>query len=290
MNTKIFIVYHKPHNLISSSIYTPICVGDKKDSFPLNVFRDDKGDNIADKNNQYNELTAIYWVYKHLDEFKDTEYIGFAHYRRLFCFNDFSHTVFVQKKINYNLIEINEERINEYFKQYDLLIPYPNYRTSVYKQYVHNHGKHDIIALLKIIKRDYPEYYSSATKYFHNYKNNLYNIFIMKRDDFISYCNLMFSLCDTFIKETSYRDRLFLSERITGIFIQHMYDTGKNALHLPLLLINEKNFVNSFRQVAYNFKTKKNYSFSYKLKPLWLYFMPRKIEEKLRRKKHAKAL
>ena len=56
----------------------PICVGPNKDSFPKNIQRDDTGDNIANRNNQYSELTALYWAWKNLN----ADYIGIVHYRR----------------------------------------------------------------------------------------------------------------------------------------------------------------------------------------------------------------
>ena len=69
--TKIFVIYHLNETPIVSDVYQPICVGPNKDAFPSSFLRDDKGDNIADKNSYYNEMTAVYWVYKHIDEFKD---------------------------------------------------------------------------------------------------------------------------------------------------------------------------------------------------------------------------
>ena len=84
--TKIFVIYHRPETTIYSDVYQPICVGDNKDDFDKFYLRDDVGDNIAEKNYIFNELTAIYWVYKHIDEFKDYDHFGFCHYRRFFAF------------------------------------------------------------------------------------------------------------------------------------------------------------------------------------------------------------
>ena len=90
MNAKIFVVCHDPKQIderIFQYPYVPICVGAKKDEFSPRFLRDDRGDNIADKNDVYNEMTAVYSVYKHIDEFENTDLIGFVHYRRFFAFS-----------------------------------------------------------------------------------------------------------------------------------------------------------------------------------------------------------
>ena len=91
MNEKIFVICHDPDKIderLFSSPYVPICVGNRKDEFPAYFLRDDEGDNIAYKNGVFNEMTAIYWVYKHLSELGNPDVVGFVHYRRFFAFSD----------------------------------------------------------------------------------------------------------------------------------------------------------------------------------------------------------
>ena len=54
---------------------TPVRVGD---------FQDNTGDNISEKNRQYCELTALYWIWKN----QTADYYGLEHYRRAFTLND----------------------------------------------------------------------------------------------------------------------------------------------------------------------------------------------------------
>lgn len=44
--------------------------------------RDDVGENISDKNGLVNEITAVYWMWKHYAEIGDPDFVGLMHYRR----------------------------------------------------------------------------------------------------------------------------------------------------------------------------------------------------------------
>ena len=56
---KIYIVTHKKFQVPNNSIYEPIQVGKKRTNIDLKITSDDTRDNIADKNANYCELTAL---------------------------------------------------------------------------------------------------------------------------------------------------------------------------------------------------------------------------------------
>ena len=57
--------------------------GTPESGTPPDILRDDAGDTIAERNPEYSEMTAIYWIWKNVS---DLDAVGFCHYRRLFDF------------------------------------------------------------------------------------------------------------------------------------------------------------------------------------------------------------
>ncbi len=78
---KIFVAHHKPWYIYEDDVYVPIQVWKKKSKIDLWILWDDTGDNISEKNDNYAELTAQYWVWKNYD-LRDVDYVWFCHYRR----------------------------------------------------------------------------------------------------------------------------------------------------------------------------------------------------------------
>ena len=83
---RIFVTTHKEVDKPKSDILQPVQVGPKNTRFPW-AFQDDEGENIADKNPMYCELTTQYWAWKNVD----ADYYGFCHYRRYFDFSGVEH-------------------------------------------------------------------------------------------------------------------------------------------------------------------------------------------------------
>lgn len=282
--TNIFVISHQPGKALDSEVYKSIAVGPKKDQFSREFLRDDIGDNIAEKNSFYNEMTAIYWVYKHVNEFKDVDHFGFAHYRRLFCFEG-KKNAYVKKDIVESLISVSNDRLDSIFKDHDFIIPRPSHYKSVQDHFEKSHNKEDLTKLLDVIDRVAPEYYEIAVDYLNQKNEYLYNMFVFSKEDFIKYGDFIFKVLDEFTKDFDESKRLYVSERLTGIFVHFLINSGKKPLILPILHVRSKSLKAARKQVKQNFKENADRGFIYKIKPLILCLLPRHLEQWYRRRK-----
>ena len=168
MDTQIYIVGHKPidYGYWNNQLYTPIQVG-FADKFT--ELRDNTGDNIAEWNDLFAELTAHYWIAHNVDDYKN---IGVCQYRRRFEFHE---------DFDFNAI----------LKEHYAIAPRPlKLGCTVRQQYEACHCKRDLDEVEKIVKDIYPEY-ADAWDRIINSGNTLFyaNSFIMKAEDFKEYVN-----------------------------------------------------------------------------------------------------
>ncbi len=239
MNCKIYVAYHIPGAYLKSEIYRPVCVGDKKDSFPAGFIRDDEGDNIAAQNDKYNELTALYRVWK--DENLHADYIGLAHYRRYLGPGlSETHYLYRTPERAFRKVRKTEKYWRGLSADVDLVAPYPAHYHSVREYYGWAHDKKDIDLILTLIGTYYPEYLSCAKKYFDGSENYLCNLTVMKKELFLRYAAWLFDLLGKFLSVKANADRLYISERLTGIFIKKMEEESKKILFAPIISLEPK--------------------------------------------------
>lgn len=183
MNIKILVATHKTYWMPEDEIYYPIQVGCAINGNNLGYARDDSGDNISSKNKNYCELTGLYWAWKNLD----ADYIGLAHYRRHFT---------VRKGSDKQSLPITSTELEALLKNNDVILPRKRYyyiETS-YSQYIHAHHQEDLDTTESIIKELYPDYLDSYKKVMGMTKAHRFNMFIMKKDIFDSYCEWLFNI------------------------------------------------------------------------------------------------
>ncbi len=293
MNAKIFVICHDPDKIderLFSSPYVPICVGNRKDEFPSYFLRDDKGDNIADKNSVFNEMTAIYWVYKHLIELGNPDVVGFVHYRRFLAFSDGAKIYNERSRFSdkfFDEINIADGRLDEMFAKYDFISPLPAYRQSVEDNFKKAHGD-DLTIASEIIDEKYPDLVRAKNCYFAGDKAYFFNMFVFEKSTFERYCETIFPILFEIEKRTPNRnDRMFVSERLTGVFITLLESEGKKGLFLPVTCVIEKgSFGAAVKKTKENFG--KKMSFAYCVKPLVEWFTPRCVLLKYRQRKYDK--
>lgn len=182
---------------------------------------DDRGFNISDKNRQFCELTALYWIWKNAKE----DIVGLEHYRRHFILPDNWHNKMVSEKI-------------------DVILPTPLYvAPSLAQNYKNRHIADDWDFMMKELSLLYPEDYKGAKDFF---DTNLYspcNMFIMKKEILNDLCSWMFPIIFACAehggeREDAYQNRYpgFLSERLMTFYFEKNRDKYR-------VLYADKNFL-----------------------------------------------
>lgn len=226
MNLDIFIGTQKTFEpKVSNEVYK-IVVGNHEieNNSNLELIKCKHEDVLDDR--FFSEIYMLDYLSKNYD-LKD--YVGFCHNRRYFDFFD----------------DIPD--IDELFKEYDCIIACPiSNKVNNKSQYMSCHNIEDLYIVGGILADWYPEYVA-AYKVMMNSKILVpYNMFIMKREDFLEYIKFVKSVLDYYIKivganisdriennkkrylktnypnndaEYQYRIGGYLSERLTNVFI-----------------------------------------------------------------------
>ena len=167
---------------------------------------DNEGESISDRNNQFSELTALYWIWKNAKK----DIVGLEHWRRRFLLpGDWENRMW-------------EEEI-------DVILPVP---LCVMPSLEENYKSRHVAAIwdrtMEIIESIHPEDHDSVLKYFK--ENNLYspcNMIIAKRNIISEYCEWLFSVLiklndEIGSLEDSYQNRYpgFISERLLNYYFE----------------------------------------------------------------------
>ena len=179
-----------------------------ENSLPLlskNALRDNEGENISEKNKQFCELTALYWIWKHARE----DILGLVHYRRHFLFPK-----------NWKECMLSN--------QVDVILPVPLYvAPTVEVNFKNRHDPSDWEFMMQYLKDNFPENYQATCGFF---KGNIYspcNMFVMRREVLDALCGWLFPVLFKVAehggeKDNSYLNRYpgFISERLISLYFE----------------------------------------------------------------------
>ena len=195
MRTRIVVATHRKYPLLKDDRYLPLFVGAEFSDLDLPYQRDDQGDNISNKNLYYSELTGLYWAYKNLK----ADYIGLCHYHRYFDLD------------------------NVVIEDYDIILPKKRkyYIETIYNQFKHAHGSEGLDAAREIIDKDHHEYLEQFDIHMQKTSEHNCNMFIMKYDIFVNYCEFLFDTLFKIEEKLGNVDRLYgyISERLLDVYI-----------------------------------------------------------------------
>ncbi len=188
-----------------SSFQTEIQVGAALTKERICGLTDDTGENISERNRQFCELTALYWIWKNAGQ----DIVGLEHYRRHFL-----------------LQEDWYQRMRD--NHVDVILPTPLYvAPSLAQNYRDRHVAADWDFMMDYLKRIYPGDFKEAVSFF---DANLYspcNMFIMKKEILDELCTWLFPIlfvCAEHGRERDdpYQNRYpgFLAERLMTFFFE----------------------------------------------------------------------
>ena len=186
-----------------------------KEKYRLNIIYANDG-KLYKMNRAYSEMSKLYYIYELYKTGKmSSKYIGLNHYRRYFNFTD------------------NIPNLNKIFQNYDVILNEPylleeNLRDQFCKY--HNCKKYDeIIDIIKDIK---PEYYKTAQIISKQKKIYCCNLFIMKKYDFLKFCEFMYDILFEFDKRNNYSsddDLLNYSKKLYHNTSEQLYQARLEA-------------------------------------------------------------
>lgn len=183
---KILVATHKKYWMPDDDIYIPIQVG-KDINYDLGYIGDNTGNNISKKNQNYCELTAMFWAWQNLK----ADYIGLVHYRRYFT----NHKRIIStKKKKLNILK--EHDFEKILNSTDVIVPNKRryYIETIRSHYNHAHYEKDLNETEKIIKELYPKYEKAFSAVMNRTWAHMFNMFVMKKIYFDKYCAWLFSI------------------------------------------------------------------------------------------------
>ena len=244
---KYYVVTHKDIDSFIKDNFTVMFVGAaKKNSdgtekqVPSGMLSDAEGDNISEKNGTYCELTAMYQVWK--NRLNNSDSVGFCHYRRFFTTK--SHSMNVKHYLNSDSIDrvMGDKRI--------ILPKKILYLKTVWGMIEDVPFCKEMNLMRAALSNVSPEYVYVYDAYINGNETYLWNMFVMRQEDFSNYCDWMFTVLSEV--ERIYHagntidfkeDRLygFLSERLLNLWVTKNIDS-KEIKELRVIHTAEGNF------------------------------------------------
>ena len=228
MGIAIYVVTGNRIDQMEVPCYHQILVGNKNQNCG-DIMTDSTGDNIAEKNPYYCELTALYWLWKNqeLDDF-----VGMCHYRRFFDLQDASDKWIVKQAGSLKDVatEISAQRALALLRQYDVILPvHAALAYTIEEDYCMAHRPQDWETMKAVLQEKYPDYVSTAEKVFQSNKVHFYNMFIMRRENFLAYMEWLFDILFEIEAQIKipYQDRVqrrvfgYLAERLFNVYVAH---------------------------------------------------------------------
>ena len=211
-NLDIFICTHKKmeSNVVSNNVYKYV---------NCKYINNDTWNGI--KGSFYSEIMSYFFI---AEKYPLKDYVGFCHYRKYWAFLD------------------DVPNVNESFKNIELLVAKPlRFKRTIKGQYAYCHNIEDLYIVSGILAEKYPDYVNTWNKFLDGHVMFPYNMFIMRREEFLEYIKFMRDILDEFVniigkniekriydnvekylKDFSPNDELWYQYRIAGYLAERL--------------------------------------------------------------------
>lgn len=190
---------------IQAGGYIPIQAGCALTDLRKGVLCDNKDQNISEKNRNYCECTALYWIWKNT---KNQDYVGLSHYRRLLMLNDSSM---------------------EYIKKNDvqIVVGLPHFTISTIKDFFLDRiSTYDWDLMKQFVTEADDEYEGIFESYAKGHFYIPCNLCLMQREWFDKYCEFAFTIAEKIekiydMKHVCRQDRFmgYIFENLLSLFV-----------------------------------------------------------------------
>lgn len=230
VDLKVIVATHKSYRMPDDSVYLPLQVGASgKSSFGFR--RDDEGENISARNQNWCELTGLYWAWKNLK----AEAVGLVHYRRHFK--------------GVRGIATGDE-LKAALEQADVILPKKRnyFIETTYSQYAHAHHAEDLDVTRRILAERHPECVEAFDAAMRSTKGHRFNMFVMRRPQFDAYCEWLFDVLFELERRldiasySPYDARVFgfVSERLLDVWLAVQGDV--RVVELPIVHLESQHW------------------------------------------------
>lgn len=236
----IYVCCHKAGPAPQDEVHKPIHVGAALAASRIGHPGDDSGPNISAKNRSYCELTGHYWAWQND---RDSDFIGLAHYRRLFWFSHIQDPSI--SRHNRKAIPLNgpfgsvmrPEIARRMIASSDVIVPMRWRLGALDQQFVTtapNGHKADYALLwnlmVEIANRNHPDIYQGGKAVVAAGDGHCYNMMVMRRPYFEEYSAFLFDVmerleqCAAQIGISIFASRVagFIAERLMSIYIGYL--------------------------------------------------------------------
>ncbi len=169
--------------LIPEYVY-PIQSGADNTDLRIADLLDNRGENISQKNPNYSELTALYWIWKNklctvgTQDGEEGQYYGFYQYRRMLTFSED------------DLLRLKNNDV-------DVVLPYPlPYEPNIHshhERYIKDTDWKALTEALKELEPDYADYFPEVLEQQYLYN---YNVILAKKAVLRDYCAWLFPILE----------------------------------------------------------------------------------------------